>query len=273
MIYCHILFLIVSILLSFLVNGLNAASTRRSSANCQPFHSTFSAAEISPPSLFYQPPFVPVSPPQSYAVDNDGLQLFMDKPKGNVKTKNGVNSVVAEGATVNSTFAFSHAVVSMEVVAPEVAGSVTAAILIAAARDSHDEIDVELLGGDPSHWQTNVFTMSPQDKEPLYGIFGGIERYPKKSTISKAHNYTIDWNTDRIIWSVDGDEVRTLKKDETRVNGTYHYPTHPLRIQLGIWDASNPIGTSEWARGPINWDTAPARMTAVFKSVTVECPY
>lgn len=115
----------------------------------------------------------------------------------------------------------------MEVAAPEVAGVVTAAILIGAcfiaavipslifhiaSKDSHDEVDVELLGGDPSHWQSNVFTMSPTDAEPLYGIFGEVENYAKKSSIANTHNYTIDWNAERIVWSVDGVEVRTLQQ-------------------------------------------------------------
>lgn len=54
-------------------------------------------------------------------------------------------------------------------------------------------------------------------------------------------------------------------------NGGMHYPQHAAKIQLGIWDASNPLGTSQWAKGPIDWNKAPAKMTAVVKSVTVEC--
>ena len=61
--------------------------------------------------------------------------------------------------------------------------------------------------------------------------------------------------------------------EDTKYKGILHYPSHPARIQLGIWDASYPAGTSEWARGPIDWDQAPHRMSARFKSVTVECPY
>lgn len=214
---------------------------------------------------------------------------------------------------------YRHGRVTMEVEAPEVPGAVTAAILIglsqsptylitshveilcnhstghrsSAASESHDEIDVELLGGDPTHWQTNVFTLSSKDKEPLYGVLGWMTGLPQKSKISKTHNYTIDWNAERIVWSLDGKQTRTLMKGvvpflvssivylnnlycstaDTHINGTYHYPVHPLRVQLGIWDASNPIGTSEWAHGPIDWKTAPSRMTATVKTVIVECPY
>ncbi len=60
---------------------------------------------------------------------------------------------------------------------------------------------------------------------------------------------------------------------ETEVNGTPHYPSHPSRLQFGIWDASSPAGTCEWARGPIDWESAPGRMSAVFEGIEVECPY
>ena len=59
----------------------------------------------------------------------------------------------------------------------------------------------------------------------------------------------------------------------TSKNGALHYPTHVSRLQFGIWDASSPAGTSEWARGPIDWNKAPRRMSAVFESIQVECPY
>lgn len=65
--------------------------------------------------------------------------------------------------------------------------------------------------------------------------------------------------------------VVALPTDETTKNGGTHYPHHAAKIQLGIWDASNPLGTSQWAKGPIDWEKAPERMTAVVKSVSVEC--
>lgn len=61
--------------------------------------------------------------------------------------------------------------------------------------------------------------------------------------------------------------------DDTREHGFLHYPSHATRLQFGIWDASAPSGTSEWARGPIDWTNASARMSAVFESIEVECPY
>lgn len=80
--------------------------------------------------------------------------------------------------------------------------------------DQGDEVDVELLGGDPAHWQTNVYAPSPRDKGPLWGVFGEIEDYPTGS-VKQDHKYTVDWNAERIVWSVDGQAVRTVTKSES----------------------------------------------------------
>ena len=79
-----------------------------------------------------------------------------------------------------------------------------------SAADGHDEIDVEILGSDKDHFQSNVYAPSPTDKQPLWGVFGKMEDV-QGSDISAPHNYTIDWTSERIQWSVDGTVVRTLK--------------------------------------------------------------
>ncbi|KAJ7043573.1 hypothetical protein C8F04DRAFT_944046, partial [Mycena alexandri] len=50
-----------------------------------------------------------------------------------------------------------------------------------------------------------------------------------------------------------------------------HYPTHTMRLQLGIWDARGFPGTAKWAKGPIDRSRAPDRITATFRGVRVEC--
>ncbi|EJD07470.1 concanavalin A-like lectin/glucanase [Fomitiporia mediterranea MF3/22] len=245
-----------------------ALSTREHS-DCRPFSLTFSQNDFLAPTPYSDAPFVGVSHPGTYETTNDGLQLYLKKPQGHITKHGNVNSEVGEGATVNSTFTILYGKVTFVMKAPLVAGAVTAAILIS---DGRDEIDVELLGGDPRHWQTNVYAPSSHDKEPLWGVFGEIEDVPSRlPLISSYHNYTIDWTSERIVWSVDGHEVRTLKPSRTKINGTEHYPTQPARIQLGIWDASSPEGTSEWAKGPINWDRTPSTISATVKSIRIEC--
>lgn len=61
-----------------------------------------------------------------------------------------------------------------------------------------------------------------------------------------------------MTWSVDGEVMRTLKKEDTYKNGKYNYPQTPARVQLSLWPAglpSNGQGTIDWAGGIINWDS------------------
>ncbi|KAI0644293.1 concanavalin A-like lectin/glucanase [Trametes meyenii] len=242
-------------------------STRADASQCKQFYISLGAAQVAD----FDRLFIPISPPGSYERDSNGLKLFLDRPQGKITTKGSVNDKVAEGATINSTFTLLHGKVTYTLRGPAVPGVVTAAILIA---DERDEIDVELVGGDPQHWQTNIFAPAPHDDSPLYGVFSGLESYAKApKVVSEMHSYTIDWNAERIQWSVDGHGIRTIRRDETKKNGDFHYPSHPARLQLGIWDASAPAGTSEWARGPIQWEHVPGRMSATFESIEVECPY
>ena len=82
----------------------------------------------------------------------------------------------------------------------------------------HDEIDIELVGGDPNHWQTNVFAPAPHEKQPLYTTFGATHNYARSAkSVSALHSYTIDWSPEQIVWRVDGTEVRTLRKGASSV--------------------------------------------------------
>ncbi|KAI5122494.1 hypothetical protein M0805_001402 [Coniferiporia weirii] len=238
---------------------------RHTQSQCQSLSFSFLASDISRES---STPFIAISPDDSYKVTDDGLQISLKKPEGAITKQDHTNSVVGQGATINSTFTFQYGKVTFGMKAPAVAGSVTAAILIS---DEHDEIDVELVGGDEHHWQTNVYAPSPKDTQPLWGVFGEIDDIGSSSSITGYHNYTIDWTEDRIIWSIDKHVVRTLTPAQTQINGTEHYPRQACRIQLGIWDASSPEGTSEWAKGPIDWDESPSVITATIRNVQLEC--
>ncbi|KAI0666878.1 concanavalin A-like lectin/glucanase [Trametes maxima] len=248
-------------------DSLRQHSARAETSQCKQFYISLGTAQAAD----FDRLFTPISPQGSYERDSDGLKLFLDRPQGKIATKGNVNDKVAEGATINSTFTLLYGKVTYKLQGPAVPGVVTAAILIA---DERDEIDIELVGGDPQHWQTNIFAPAPHDDSPLYGVFSGLESYPKgPKSVSEMHSYTIDWSAERIQWSVDGHGIRTIRRDETKKNGALHYPSHPARLQFGIWDASTPAGTSEWARGPIEWEHAPGRMSATFESIEVECPY
>ncbi|KAI9476186.1 MAG: concanavalin A-like lectin/glucanase domain-containing protein [Benjaminiella poitrasii] len=124
-------------------------------------------------------------------------------------------------------------------------GVVTAAVLYAP---DGDEIDFEMLGAQTDRAQTNYFYSS----DILYGVNGG-DTSLDIDTASDFHNYTIDWTPERIKFSVDDEVIRTVKnKDDCDSDGDCTYPTHAAEIQFGMWDASNPSSTAEWAGGPVN---------------------
>jgi len=146
------------------------------------------------------------------------------------------------------------------------AGLVSSAIL---QSDDLDEIDWEILGSTPTVAQTNYFGK------------GLTTSYDRESDTAAAnnpptfHTYTIDWNAERIIWSVDGNAERTL----TAANADPgQYPQTPMQIKIGPWaggDQSNSAlgaGTIAWATANsgvyTNWADAPFNMYV--KSVTVE---
>ncbi|KAJ8482587.1 hypothetical protein ONZ45_g14899 [Pleurotus djamor] len=245
-------------------------------AGCQPMRTTFSSA--SDISEGGNTPFIMKTDSDSYALTSEGLELYLRKPDGPVTATKGVNDKLGLNSAVNSTFELSYGKVSYEVSAPVGRGRggiITAIILMG---DSHDEIDIELLSGDPSHWQTNAFAPAESDTQPLYGVQSSIEEVPRcknyweTPSIGERHIYTIDWNAERIVWGIDGKDVRTLTAKDAVIDGISRYPVKPMRVQMGVWDGSSPEGTSEWALGPVNWRQQPERLTATIHSVTIECP-
>lgn len=173
--------------------------------------------------------------------------------------------------------------------ASPVSGIVSAGILV-SAQSPLGEIDVEVLGGDKTYWQTNVFRIDQGESGPLYGVFGQKEPYAGSGTVSEMHTYTIDWSPQRVrlpflrrrASRAEGRaaamERRRARGEDAQVAGYLHQrplplpqlalaipgrvpvscscaPPQPLTsaVQVGIWDASGAKGTSQWAHGPVNW--------------------
>ena len=82
------------------LSGNTSPLVSRSQAQCRPMHTVFSS-----PGIVSKQDWTPLDSSQSYALDTNGLSLFLDKPSGKVATKGNTNSRVAEGSTFNSTFA------------------------------------------------------------------------------------------------------------------------------------------------------------------------
>jgi len=131
--------------------------------------------------------------------------------------------------------------------------------------DDLDEIDWEFLGGNTAQVETNFFgkgNTTTYDRAIYYSVSTPQESF---------HTYTIDWNSDRIEWIVDGVTVRTLAATDSSTNGGNNYPQTPMRLKLGNWCggcSGEPDGTIEWAGGNTTFNDAPYVMYV--ESVTIE---
>lgn len=106
--------------------------------------------------------------------------------------------------------------------------------------DPHDEIDFEFLGRDTTKVWLNRFV----DGQKLPGRWLDLGF----DAADGMHLYTLDWLPDRLVWSVDGQELMRVTADETAI------PQIPQRIYLNIWAG---------ATGQKNWSgTAPDDMSA-----------
>lgn len=119
--------------------------------------------------------------------------------------------------------------------------------------DDLDEIDWEWLGADSEEVQTNYFGKG-QTTTYNRGAF-----HADAGSQSTFKTYSIEWTSTQIVWSIDGNTVRTLEP----ANADNQYPQTPMQIKFGAWsggDSANAPGTIEWARGPTDYSQGPFTM-------------
>ncbi|KAG6885184.1 hypothetical protein C0993_005091 [Termitomyces sp. T159_Od127] len=141
--------------------------------------------------------------------------------------------------------------------------------------DVRDEIDWEWPGDAVTEGQTNYFWQGYVPE----GTSNGHVETGLADTYANFHDYTIDWQPNKLTWSIDGKIVRTLNEADTvDTQGVSHFPSTPSRVELSIWPAgidSNALGTIQWGGGMIDWNDpdfkAAGHFYAIVRSVTIEC--
>ena len=70
--------------------------------NCQALNTSFDSSSII--SRDGSSAFQAISPEGSYEISDSGLELYLRRPQGKITTQDGINNIVGDGATINSTF-------------------------------------------------------------------------------------------------------------------------------------------------------------------------
>lgn len=211
------------------------------SSNCNPLSSSCSPVTALGTSLveeFHEESdkFDVVAIPSGVSYTDDGLELTLKK-KG-------------DNPGIRLTFYIMFGRVEVLMKAAPGKGIVLSFFLMS---DDLDEIDIELLGGDDTQFQSNYFSKGDTTTydRGRYHLTPGLPH-------DNYFNYTIDWTENEIVWYLEGTPVRTLSSDNSE-----GFPQSPLYIKAGIWaggDPSNEEGTIEWAGGLTDYSEAPFTM-------------
>jgi Glycosyl hydrolases family 16 len=140
--------------------------------------------------------------------------------------------------------------------------------LASTDKNSGDEIDWEIVGGEPYKAESNIFYRGFKD----YSLRGGKHNVD----VTEKHLYTIDWKRESIAFLIDNKLVRTYYKNQSTANPTREqdpsqlhrfFPNRAMKVQFAMWSDI----TNNWAGGIPEFPAGQNSATATYDFVDIQC--